>query len=224
MYLVASLVLSVAVIAATAATGGDVDALDLGPYAISLLVVGNIAAFFGVPWLATRRKGLRSLRDDFGLWLRPVDLAIGLGFGIGGLIGAGIVGSLIDAAFGVEETTTNIPVDALGGAGEVIAFFAAVAIVTPVIEELFFRGLLYRSLLKRKMSTAASIAVATTVFVLPHLTAAESVASLVSLAASIAVLGLAFQLAAHVTNRRLGAAIVAHVVVNGTAVLALALG
>lgn len=222
MYLVASLVLSVAVIAATAATGGDPDALDLGPYAISLLVVGNVAAFLGVPWLATRRKGLRSLRDDFGLRLRPVDLAIGLGFGFGGLVGAGIVGSLLDAAFGVEETTTNIPVDALDGAGEVIAFFLAVAVVTPVIEELFFRGLLYRSLLKRGMSTAVSIVVATAVFVLPHLTAAESLPSLVSLAGSIAVLGSAFQLAVHVTNGRLGAGIVAHVVVNGTAVLALA--
>lgn len=222
VYVAASLVLSIVVLAVSAATGGDVDDLDLGPFAISFLVLGNVAAFLGVPWLATRRKGRRSLSEDFGLRFRPVDLAIGLGLGIGGLVGAGIVGTLLDTAFGVEETTSNIPVDALDGAGEVIAFFLAVAIVTPVIEELFFRGLLYRGLLKRGMSTAASAAVTTTVFVLPHLTAAESLASLVSLAGSIAVLGAAFQLAVVVTQGRLGAAIVAHVVVNGTAVLALA--
>lgn len=223
VYFGGSLVLSLAFIAVSAAMGNDVDDLALGPYAVSFLVIGNVAAFWGIPWLATRRKGLRSLRDDFGLRFRPIDLAIGLGFGVGGLIAAGIVGSVIDAAFDVEETTSNIPVDALDGVGQATAFFLAVAVVTPVIEELFFRGLLYRSLLKRGMSTAASVTWTTIVFVVPHLIAAEDLASFVSLAASIAALGLAFQLACVVTERRLGAPIVAHLVVNGTAVLALAL-
>ena len=221
VYVVANVLLSVAVLATVAATGGDVD-VDLGPYGISLLVIGNVAAFFGVPWFATRRKGLRSLREDFGFHLRPVDLAIGLGFGIGGLVGAGIVGSLIDAAFGVDESTSNIPVDSLGGPGEIVAFAISVAIVTPLIEELFFRGLIYRSLLKRGVSTWSAITWTTFVFVVPHLAAAEDLASLASLTASIAVLGLSFQLACHVTKQRLGASVVAHVVVNGAAVLALA--
>ena len=222
-YVVASLLLGVGVLAVAGATGGDVDDLDLGPYAVSFLVVGNVAAFLGIPWIASRRKGLRSLRDDFGFRLRPIDLALGLGFGIGGMIGAAIVGTSIDAAFGVEETTSNIPVDALDGPGELVVFALTVALVTPVIEELFFRGLVYRSLLKRGMSSTTAIVIATAVFVLPHLTAADSVASVASLAGSIAVLGLAFQLACHLTQR-LGASIVAHVVVNGAAVVALALG
>ena len=50
----------------------------------------------------------------------------------------------------------------------------------------------------------------------------EPVHAFATVGASIAVLGLAFQLACHVTHRRLGAAIVAHLVVNGAAVLALA--
>lgn len=223
VYVVASLGLGFAYIAITAARGGDVDDLELGPYAVAFLVAGNVAAFAGIPWLATHRKGLRSLRDDFGLRFRPVDVAVGLAFGIGGLVGAGLVGSLIDTAFDVEETTTNIPVDTLDGAGQVIAFSVAVAVVTPVIEELFFRGLVFRSLLKRGTSTAAATAWTTIVFVVPHLGAAESLASFLSLAASIAVLGFAFQLACNLTRGRLGAPIVAHVVVNGAAVLALAL-
>jgi uncharacterized protein len=223
VYVVASLLLGIAVLASDALTGGEVDDLELGPYAVSLLVIGNVVAFFGIPWLATRRKGLGSLRDDFGLHLRPVDLAIGLGFGIGGLVGAAIVGSLVDAAFDVDETTSNIPVDALSGPGEIVAFAVSVAIITPLIEELFFRGLIYRSLLKRGASTVAAVGWTTVVFVVPHLTAAESFASLVSLTASLAVLGLSFQLACQVTGRRLGAPIVAHVVVNAAAVLALAI-
>ncbi|MFP5489110.1 MAG: CPBP family intramembrane glutamic endopeptidase [Acidimicrobiia bacterium] len=223
VYIVASLGLSGAVAAFVVATGGDLDDLELGPYAVSFLVVGNVLAFAGVPWLATRRKGLRSLRDDFGLRLRPVDLAIGLGFGVGGLVVAGIVGTLIDAGFDTDETTSNIPVDTLGGPAEVIVFALSVAILTPVIEELFFRGLVYRSLLKRRASTPAAIVWTTIVFVVPHLTAADDVASLVSLTASLTVLGLSFQLACHVTRGRLGAPIVAHAVVNGSAVLALAL-
>lgn len=223
VYVVGSIVLSVAVlVGAAAASGDDIADVDLGPYAIAFLVLGNVAAFLGIPWLATRRKGVRSLRSDFGLWLRPIDLAIGLGFGIGGLVGAGIVGTVLDSLLSADETTTNIPVDTLQGVGEIAVFFVAVALVTPVIEELFFRGLLYRSLLKRNMSTWASSVVATAVFVLPHLTAADGVAALVSLAGSIAVLGSAFQLACVATQGRLGAPIVAHVVVNGTAVLALA--
>lgn len=223
VYVAGSLLLSFAVLAVAALRDGDVDDLDLGPYAISLLVIGNVVAFAGVPWWASRRKGLASLRADFGLHIRPIDAAIGLGFGIGGLIAAGIVGTAIDAAFDVDETTSNVPVDALHGAGQIVVFFVAVAIVTPIVEELFFRGLVYRSFLKRGRSAAGAIARTTVIFVIPHLTAAEDLASLVSLAASIGVLGLAFQLACHVTHRRLGAPIVAHLVVNGAAVLALAL-
>jgi membrane protease YdiL (CAAX protease family) len=46
---------------------------------------------------------------------------------------------------------------------------------------------------------------------------------LLSLAGSIGVLGLSFNLACHWAGNRLGAAIVAHMVINGLAVLSLAL-
>jgi membrane protease YdiL (CAAX protease family) len=223
VYLAASIGLALAVFAVgTAVQNASFDEIELGPYSIAFLVVGNVVAFAGVPWLATRRKGLRSLARDFGLRFRPIDLAIGLGFGVAGLVVAAVAGTAIDTAFGVEDSTSNVPVDSLRGPGEVIVFFLAVAVVTPVIEELFFRGLVYRSFSKRGMSTTASIAAATAVFVLPHLTAASDLASLVSLAASIGVLGVSFNLACRVTNGRLGAAIVAHLVVNGAAVIALA--
>lgn len=225
-YVGGSIVLGLVVAVVVAATddrpGTDLADVELGPYAISCLVLANVVAFFGIPWLASHRKGLGRLADDFGLRLRPVDVAIGLGLGIAALIAAAVVGTLIDTAFDVEETTSNIPVDALVGWGEFTAFFVAVAVVTPVIEELFFRGLLYRSFLKRGAPAWRAIIWTTLIFVAPHLTAATSLASLASLAASIGVLGLMFNVACQLVQLRLGAAIVAHLVVNGTAVIALA--
>ena len=222
--MVASIAMALAVFAfESVRLGVTIDEVELGPYSIAVLVIGNLAAFAGVPWLASRRKGLSSLRLDFGLWFRPIDLAVGFGAGIAGLLGAGVVGTAIDKAFGANEGTSNVPVDTLRGPGEVIVFFAAVAVVTPVIEELFFRGLLYRSFRKRGAPAWRATAWTTLIFVVPHLTAADGLGPLLSLAASIGVLGLAFNLACNITGGRLGAPIVAHVVVNGAAVIALAL-
>lgn len=223
-YVGVSLAVGFVVIGLAAARGQDIDEFELGAYTLSVLVVGNVVAFFGVPWLASRRKGLRRLRDDFGLRIRPVDVAIGLGIGVAGLLAAGLVGTAIDAALGADETTSNIPIDRLDGAGEIVAFLVAVAVITPVVEELFFRGLVFRSLLKRGVPGIRAGVITTIVFVLPHLGSAGDWTSLLSLAGSITVLGFAFQIACHVTDNRLGAPIVAHMVINGTAAIVLAFG
>lgn len=203
------------------ARGGNGSFDDGAPSTLALFVACNAIATGGVLLTATYRKGQRSLRLDFGLDARWRDLWIGLGLGIAGLIGAGLMGALIDAALGADERSSNIPVDDLTGAGEFVLFFGAVAVVTPIIEELVFRGLLYRSLLKRGRSAPWAITATTALFVVPHLSAAESWVEFVSLAGSIGVLGLAFNLACHWTGNRLGAPIVAHMLVNGLAAVAL---
>lgn len=223
VYLLASLVLGVviAVVATAVDSDRDIDDLLSGPYVVAALVVVNAIAFAGVPWLASRRKGLASLAADFGLRFRPIDLAIGLGLGIGGLIGAAVVSTVVDSLLDVDESTSNVPVDALGNASEFVVFFVAVAVVTPIVEELFFRGLLYRSFLKRGSRPLGAIVRTTIIFVIPHLTAVSTWQNVVTLAATIGVLGAVFNLACHVTGNRLGAPIVAHLVVNGTAAVAL---
>ena len=90
-----------------------------------------------------------------------------------------------------------------------------------MIEELFFRGLVYRSLLKRGMRVRSAFPVAVLVFVLPHLLAVPEWPGVVSLFASIVVLGTALNLACHLTGNRLAAGIVAHMVINCTAVIVL---
>ena len=221
-YVVAGLLGSAVFEAADAMTEEPLD-VD-GPIAIATFVGLNAVAMIGVVRIATRRRGQRSLRADFGLDVRRWDPLIGLGLGFAAMIVAGLASYGIDEAFGADEPTSNVPVDELSSFGSFIVFFVAVAIVTPVVEELYFRGLLYRSILKRGRSPVRAISATTLLFVLPHLPAVDSWPEVVSLFASIGILGLAFNLACHWTGNRLAAPIVAHFVVNGLAVIALYVG
>ena len=207
-------------VALWATVGGD-DVENPGPVEIGVLVGFNAVGILMVLWLATSRKGSRSLRADFGLAGRWVDALVGLGVGVVGVFVAGAVGLGLDEALGADDRTSNVPVDDLPSFGGFAVFFVAVAIVTPVVEELFFRGLVYRSMLKRGRSTVRAIAVTTVVFTIPHLPAVDSWKGAISLFGSIAVLGLAFNLACHWRGNRLMAPIVAHFVVNGLATVAL---
>ncbi len=221
-YFVAGVVGAIALVAADGAIAGGVD--EEGAMAIAAFVGLNALALIGVISIASRRKGLSSLRKDFGLTMRWWDPLLGLGLGVAALIVAGLVSYGIDTAFGAEEPTSNVPVDELASFRDFAVFFVAVALVTPLVEELFFRGLLYRSLLKRGRTAPRAIAVTTIIFVLPHLPAVESWPEVVSLFASIGVLGLAFNLACHWAGNRLAAPIVAHFLVNGVATVALYVG
>ncbi len=194
---------------------------ELGPVEVAVFVGTNALAGVGIVWWATWRKGLRSLRGDFGLSSRWFDPLLGIAAGLVAVLIAGLVGYGIDQAFGADERTSNVPVDSLDGPVEFWIFFVAVAIVTPVVEELFFRGLVFRSFLKRGRPTWWAVVSTSLIFVLPHLPAAESWVGVVSLLGSIGVLGAAFTLTCHWTGNRLIAPIVAHVVVNGLATIAL---
>ena len=223
-YVVASVATSFALVGALMLLEPDtsIDDIEFGPYSISVSVLANVLVFGGIPWLASRRKGLASLADDFGLRFRGRDVGIGLGIGIGALVVGGVISTAMARALDVEDDSGNVPIDRLDGPGQIAAFAIAVAVVTPVIEELFFRGLLHRSMLKRGARGLTSYLVTTTVFVLPHLLAQPSWPNIAVLATSIFVFGSAFHLACAFTDNRLGAPIVAHAVVNGAAVIALA--
>jgi hypothetical protein len=221
-YVVAGLLGAIALGVIETTTDESIAADD--PIAIAAFVGLNALAMTGVVRLATRRHGQNSLRADFGLEIRRWDPLIGIGLGLAALVTAGLASAGIDAAFGADEPTTNVPVDELPSFAEFVVFFVAVAIITPVVEELFFRGLLYRSILKRGRTPARAIPITTVLFVLPHLPAVDSWPEVVSLFASIGVLGLAFNLACHWTGNRLAAPIVAHFLVNGLATVVLYVG
>jgi len=148
-----------------------------------------------------------------------------------------VVGLLARALASVIEWLAYGGVGAGGGlvmldAGQPNPVMVAVTVViapvilAPVIEELFFRGVLLTSL--RAGSTgrgaaAVAIVASAVIFALVHLLQVTSFSAVVAIGASTLVLGLATGILA-VTTGRLGGAIVAHIIFNGVVLLPALIG
>ena len=225
--LLASLVLS-APFQLTALSGGDARlVLSALPVWIGLL---------GTTIWASRRHGTGSLVRDLALRIRWVDLAIGLGAGLALRLVIGIWAVLFSSITGQTPTSNLEPV--LGGSGLgsgvwLVVNMLTIAVIGPVIEEIFFRGLGLRSALAslwrrsghRRLATPKQrirVAVGATslVFALLHV---SEINDLTSAAVLLPGLFLAGWVLARLTiwSGRLGPAIVTHVVFNGVAVAAL---
>lgn len=191
------------------------------------------AALFAVIVVASQRRGLRSLAADFGLRFRPIDIAIGIGVGIGmrlftvglTLITIGLTG------YRPEHGNFILPAEPLWIAlnGVLIG-----VIVAPIVEELFFRGLLMRSVRNRvlrskgrtqpvssgiqRLAVRISVLVSAGAFMLLHLYQADNLTFAIILAGSTFTVGLVNALVAARTGR-LGGGIIAHIFFNGSAVL-----
>ncbi|AYF97236.1 CPBP family intramembrane glutamic endopeptidase [Protaetiibacter intestinalis] len=165
----------------------------------------------GVYW-AGRRYGDGDARTDVGLRIRLIDLGIGL-----------LVGLVL--RFGVEAIAPSSPGATLDGTTAalpevplLVVIIVGTGLAAPFVEELFFRGLLQRSVSglvpgRRPARVIVSVLVSTPLFVLLHLaTSAPTLWGTVAIVTGIS--GLVFGLLAALT-RRLGPGIVAHVVFNG---------
>jgi len=116
------------------------------------------AVFVGVPFWAAKRKGLGSLSADFGFRFRRFDPILGLGIAVGMqalLYGAQKALMALGVSFHGSDNTGMVTSQA-GVWLLVMALGAAVA--APIGEEIFFRGLLLRALLRRfaKVDLAAA--------------------------------------------------------------------
>jgi membrane protease YdiL (CAAX protease family) len=169
------------------------------------LVVGSLFLWIfivGVPLIATTRKGQGPVRD-LGLRFRWVDLAA---FPLGCVLQAVVIPllywpllELLDRRSGDVEHEARELVDAASGPG-ILLLVLVVAIGAPVAEELFYRGLLLRSVEKR-WTLAVGAVVATVVFALAHLQG-------IQLPALLVFGGVASYLAAR--TGRLGPSILCH--------------
>lgn len=104
--------------------------------------------FFGIPWIATWRKGAKSFAKDFGFRFTWRDIPAGLGLALacqGALFLLGLAASGIGINTGEADNTGMVTDQA--GVVLVMMVFAA-AIMAPLSEEIFFRGLVLRSLLR----------------------------------------------------------------------------
>lgn len=172
------------------------------------------------PWVISKWKGL-GLRTDWGLSFKAIDLGIGLGLAILLVILATAasygVAELVGLDSAQEASNTGILTDHESSPW-VIGIIFAVVIGAPFSEELFFRGLLLRTI-QRGAGPVVAVIASTLIFMLPHFVPGRGWEEAVVLWASIGVIGLVLGIAA-VKFDRLGPVIVAHVLFNGWGTLA----
>jgi membrane protease YdiL (CAAX protease family) len=200
------------------------DGLDLPAWGILLSVAAGWLGFLGWPVLASYVKGQKSLARDFGFVFRPVDIGWGL---LGGLAVLAITVTFnifwyIVSGDSAPDNSGFLPDSPSLLVG--LALFVAVAVVTPIAEEVFFRGLLLRALEKR-FNTMIAVVVSSVVFGSLHLagvTSAESLSELALHGLFIAVVitgyGVVFAVL-DVWTGRLWPSIIAHMVINGIGVV-----
>jgi hypothetical protein len=209
----AQLVLAV-ILSATGRTVEQADELPLSLVAVSQ--AGLWVGLLGVPLVATRLKG-RGIVADLGLRARWQDLwrggAIGTALQLVALplLYWPILELLDKGASELEEPARELTDRADGPLG-VILLVLIVGVGAPIVEEIFYRGLFQRALLKRGLPPAAAIGINATVFGASHL-------QLLQLPALI-LFGVVAGVLAH-RSGRLGPAITAHIAFNMVTVIAL---
>jgi membrane protease YdiL (CAAX protease family) len=186
---------------------------DVSLAMLAVLQVPLWAGYLGVPLWASRRKGNGPV-VDFGLSMRGRDVPIGLGLGVAAQI---ILVPLVYLPLLplIDEDDLGEPARELAekavDPGGVVLLVLIVVVLAPIIEELFFRGLLLRSL-ERRWNRGVALVGSSAVFAAGHFQPLQFPA--------LFVFGL---VAAWLALRydRLGPAIWAHVGFNATTTAAL---
>jgi membrane protease YdiL (CAAX protease family) len=192
-------------------TGQDTMALG----SLGVAQVGFWVGLLGAVVVTSRRGGTGGLVRDFGLRFRALDVPLGVGVGV---VAQLLVVPLIYFPFRslVDKDDLERParelVDRAHGPAFLV-FAIVIAIGAPVVEELFYRGLLLRSL-QRYLADGPAVAVSGLIFGATHF-------ELLQLPA-LALAGTLFAVLV-VRTGRLGPAIWAHVAFNTITIVALAL-
>jgi uncharacterized protein len=163
----------------------------------------------------SQRHGSGDLVDDLRVRFRGVDVALGIVAGLGSqLVLVPLLYWPLDRWLNLDELDDPARdlADAAQSAPAFVLIVIGVAIVAPIVEELFFRGVLLPALAER-FGDAAGIVGSSVIFALFHF---EPVAM-----PGLLVVGLVFALLVHRTGR-LGPAIVAHIAFNAVVAVTLA--
>jgi len=204
-----------ALLAAASHPGGDILAFCLTELALWSGMVAGVV-------YVSRRRGTGNLAHDFGWRLRRADLGIGA---IGAIVGRSttvVVAIPLYAAFHelLRNPSVGLPARELTP-GLFAAYAVAACVGAPVIEELFFRGLVQTRLVWR-WGAVRGIVVTSVLFGAAHLIGWRGPASVLA-ATAIAAGGVVLGYLRYRTGR-LGTSTVAHALFNAFAVLLLGLG
>ena len=183
-----------------------------GVVLVALALYGPMTAYCVY---ASRRWATGRLSADFGARIRPVDLAIGLAAAFVALQLERIVAVLVDVLH--IPLTSNVT-DVTDDRALYVTLAAVAVVAAPLVEELFFRGLVL-SALRSRLHPVAAVAVQAVVFAGYHAAPVYGWGN-IGLVIVLAVVGAVFGATAQLT-RRLGGSIVAHALLNATAFVVL---
>lgn len=198
-------------------TGQVYDARPTPLWLVAILQAFLWLGLLGAPVLAARTKG-NGVVEDFGLRFRLIDVPVGLVIGIVSqlvlvpivsLPWIALLGKDLDDLDDSAQALADKATDPLG----VALLVVIVVLGAPVVEELFFRGLLQRSLLRR-VAPVLAVGISALVFGVTHFQLLQFPA-LVAFGAILGFLAL--------RTGRLGPSIVAHMAFNAVTVIALVL-
>lgn len=178
-------------------------------------LLGLWAGLLGAVVAYTRLWGGRSLVTDFGFrvgawWDLPLGAAVGLAcqYALVPLLYLPFEQFDHHLAHQLGQPTTR-DTGAIHSLGPAIVLFLFLAVGAPLVEELFFRGLLLRSL-ARAVSAPVAIVASGLLFGLAHFEAVQF--------AGLAAVGIVFAVLAW-TTKRLAPSVAAHMAFNAVAVL-----
>lgn len=188
------------------------EALTIGE--IALLQIPLWLGLLGVPLLATHLRG-NGPRRDLGLHAVAADAPRGLLIGVAcQLVLVPLVTLPVFLFTDADQADLEAPARELTEKAEglgVLALVLVVAIMAPIAEEVFFRGMLQRTL-ARSLPIWPAMLLTSVLFGISHFQALQLPA--------LAAFGLVLSLLAH-RSGRLGPSIWAHVGFNATTVVAL---
>jgi uncharacterized protein len=185
-------------------------------------LAGIWVGYVGAPWWASRRAGTRHFGRDLGVRFRPID-ALGLVIGLAAQLAIGLL--YVPFQHDIHDyngPTTRLTGASHGGSGVAVIVLCTV-VLAPFAEELFFRGLLLKALVRlctplkaarrvgRSTGVIAAVVLDGVLFGLAH-------AEWVQLA-GLALLGILLATMSYRTGR-LGMNMVTHASFNLVAVLA----
>lgn len=157
------------------ASGGSlvVRALDLPVTGTLIILVGAVLPWlglFGWPLWATHRRG-RGLMLELDLRLDAVRVRAGVGYGLLGLLLAGLAGAITMIVRGepLSSTAGDVAQQLAGQPGALLLLVVVAVIGAPIVEEIAFRGMLQRSLLKRGLPAWLAIGISALAFATFHL-------------------------------------------------------
>ncbi len=192
---------------------------DLSLGGLALDQVGLWVGLAGAAVWASRAHGSGQLAADFGLRIRPLDAVVGPIVGVVAQVGlVSLISLLLAPLVGhphVSQEATDL-VRKAHGIG-LVGLVVFVVIGAPVVEELFFRGLLLRGL-RIRMPDAVAIALSSVLFGLAHFQGASAGGAV--LVVSLFAFGVVLAVMA-VRSDRLGPGIWAHAAFNAFTVIVL---